>query len=129
MNFYEATKYVNGRGFKTWVRDATEADPFRVLYIQGANGVAHAHEDYIERDPEYLDRVLSALVLDDIPVASTVTLTTDDIDQWLRAHRPQMDGPFFYSPNMLRMAKHVGLDVDRLKADGIIAETARIPTK
>lgn len=67
--------------------------------------------------------------LDDIPIGRTVTLTADDMEKWLRAHHPHMDCPFFFGTNMLRAAKAAGLNVDSLIADGIIAETQRIPTK
>ncbi len=50
------------------------------------------------------------------------------LDAWLRVHASKQKAPFMFSSNMLKQAAARGLDVKRLKADGVLAETKRIPT-
>ena len=50
------------------------------------------------------------------------------MDLYLRQCRQRMSCPFVFSRNILNAAKKAGLDVDKLKADGVLVETQRIPT-
>ena len=54
-------------------------------------------------------------------------LTPEQMDRYLRSLTRQTGAPTFYGRNILRAAKAVGLDVEKLIADGVIAETQRIP--
>jgi len=51
-----------------------------------------------------------------------------DMDAWLRATRPRMQHPFIYSSAVLDHARKAGLDVDKLIADGVVTQTAKVPT-
>jgi hypothetical protein len=55
-------------------------------------------------------------------------LDPETLDAWLRVHSTRQQAPFIFSREMLHIAKQRGLDVDKLKADGVIKETGRIPT-
>jgi hypothetical protein len=54
-------------------------------------------------------------------------LSPEQVDRYLCSINAQTGSPIFYGRNVLRAAKDAGLDVDKLKADGVIAETQRIP--
>lgn len=54
-------------------------------------------------------------------------MSPKDLDFWFRQMRTKMTGPFVFGRIMLKAAKHQGLNVDKLIADGILIEQPRIP--